>query len=265
MEVNNISNNNISSVNNLQQNRTLEKVAAGLRINKAADDAASLVISENLIIQKSELSRSIENYNEGIAMSNIAQSGLESQKEILMGLRDDALKAMNATVSDEGKEAIRQDMAKQLEQFSMISENTKFADKSLLNVNGELEFAGPDSTIAVNTTDTSTIGTGLEGFLSDMSPENLSKMVDAIDKGLNDLNKTAGEFGAVSNQLESSARNSITAEVNIAKANSSLTEVDFGKEVTDFSKQSIMMQVGYLVSTQANAVQENNIRLLSSS
>ena len=97
---------------------------------------------------------------------------------------------------------------------------------------------------------------------TDFNQGDITGIFDRISVATDELNETQSEFASTENQLESSARNSISEQVNLAKASSAIVDVDFGKEINDFSKANILTQVGYLVSTQANAAQEQNLKLL---
>jgi len=266
MDVNNISNQNINSLGNVQQ-QVLGGVATGQKIDKSSDDVAVLAISENLIMRRSELATSLQSLNEGIAMSEIAQRGLEDQKDILEQVRTKTLEAMNTTTSQEGKYAIKNEIQKQLEQFVTIANNTTFNNQNLLRPNGkdnELVISTANNSFSIGILDTSMIGNTILSATanSNFNNEDLSNILSKIDAGSAHIDNFLNDFSAAENQMKSSAKNTISEQVNLARANSSLTDADFGKEVTDFNKSNVMTQVGYLVASQANAVQEHNVRLL---
>lgn len=259
--------NNLNSVNNTHQN-PLEKIATGLKINQAADDASNLVISEALQGRRSDLAQSLENSNQGIALTRIATDGLESQKDLLVDVRDKLIQANTDTTSAEGKDAIKQEVTKLVDQFKNISETTKFANQSLITQDGTnptIDISTADETISVTTPNTGSIADDLKTLIqnTDFNTGDIGAIIDRVDLATNQLDGSLGDFGSAENQLASNARNSITEQVNLARANSSLTDIDFGKEIGDFSKTNIQAQIGYLVSTQANAAQEQNVRLLA--
>jgi flagellin len=265
MEVNNISSQNLTNLNNVSS-KSLERISTGLAINKASDDASSLVISDALRLQRSELAQSVQNLNEGIAMTRIADSALADQKGLLEDMRTKTLQAMNGTTSQEGKEAIQKDIQKMLDQFNNISQQTNYNGTSLLQPSAEgetsINIATSSDTFALEVGDTSNVSANIQGFLDDFTPESMQNMLAAIDSGIDTVSQYASEFASASTQMESSARNTITEQVNLAKANSTLTDIDFGAEVTDFNKNNLMSQIGYLVASQANTVQEQSYKLL---
>ncbi len=265
MEVNGL-NSNINSVNNAQ-NTSLERLSTGLKINKSSDDASSLAISDALRLQRSGLSQSLENLNTGIALTRVASSGLENQKEILGQIKEKLLQANTDTTSAEDKEAIKQEVIKLSDQFQNISESTKFGDKQLIiqsSSNNTLDISTSEETFSVDIPNTGQISNDLSALINgtDFNTGDIGSIIDNVDSSIDKVSSALSNFASTENQLESSARNSITAEVNLARSNSSLTDVDFGKEITDFSKANILTQIGYLVSTQANAAQEQNVKLL---
>ncbi len=259
---------NLQSINDVQST-SLEKIGTALAINKASDDASGLAIADALGLQKSSVSQSLENMNSGIAMSNIAQSGISSQKELLENIKTETLKAMNGTTSQDGREAIQNQISKYLDQYEAIASSTTYNDTSLLKTTGDssddVSIANGDSNISMEKVDTTSISDSLKSFLGDFATNSSSmqNMLNAVDQGMTKLATYASDFGSASNAMESSARNSISTEVELAKAQSTIMDIDYSKEVSDFSKTNIMSQMGLIMQTQANAIQQRNIDLLS--
>ncbi|MCK5293472.1 MAG: hypothetical protein KAJ49_02385 [Arcobacteraceae bacterium] len=264
----NSSYNNLPSINDLQSN-SLEKIGSALAINSAADNASGLAIADALDVQKNSLSQSIENMTSGIAMGSIAMSGISSQKDILENIRTETLKAMNGTTSQEGKEAISNQIGKLIEQFDNISNSTTYNGTTLLttqeDISDDLTIIGEDSTINMQKADTSTISDDLKSFLGDFSTSRtaMGELLNAVDKGIDELNNYASDFASATNAMESNVRNNITMETNIASARGNIMDVDYSKEVTSFSKSNLLSQIGIIVQSQANATQGRNLALLT--
>ncbi|PKN14187.1 MAG: flagellin, partial [Deltaproteobacteria bacterium HGW-Deltaproteobacteria-24] len=127
-------NNNIQTYlnNDVQLNKTLERVATGLLINKASDNAASLAISENLKTEASGISQSIENVNSALAMTQIGDKAMGEQSNILDSVKKDLLQASTDTTSQEGRDALLQKVQKSLEQLNNIASQTNYNGTSLL-------------------------------------------------------------------------------------------------------------------------------------
>ena len=248
---------------------SLEKLSSALAVNKASDDASGLAIADKLGVQKSSLSQSIENMNSGIAMSSIAQSGLSSQSEILDNIKTETLKAMNGTTSEEGKEAIANQISKYIEQYDQVAQSTNYNGQSLLKTAGDatddLSVVGDSTIIEMSKADTSSISTELKSFMSDFAtnPDSMSGLLDAVDNGIDQIASYASDYGSAMNSFASNARNSMTTEKELASAQSTIMDVDYSKEVSDFSKTNLQSQIGLIMQTQANAVQSRSVNLLS--
>ncbi|MBD3843341.1 MAG: hypothetical protein IE909_15960, partial [Campylobacterales bacterium] len=122
--------------NNIQgfvgvQSSSLERISSALAINKASDDASSLAIAASLGVQQSSLSQSLSNYNSGIAMSNIAQSGIAQQKSILEEIQTETLKSTNGTMSEADKTSISNNINKLLDQYEQIASSTNYNGEKL--------------------------------------------------------------------------------------------------------------------------------------
>ena len=251
------------------QSTSLEKIGSALAINSASDDASGLAIADALGLQKTSLTQTLENMNSGIAMGNIAQSGISSQTEILEKIRTETLKAMNATTSPEGVDAIAEQISKYIDQYEQIVNETTYNGESLLKTAGDtsddLSIVGDESIINMEKADTTSISDQLRTALSTFanSRDDMSNMLDAVDEGSTQLTSFASDFASATNGMESTARFSISTEKEIALAQSTILDIDYSKEVSDFSKTNIMAQIGMVVQSQSNAIQSRNIDLLS--
>jgi flagellin len=251
---------NIQGLAGVQAN-SLEKLASAKAVNKAADDASGLAISDNLGLQKSSLTQSIENMNSGIAMSTIAQGGIREQESILENIKTETLKAMNGTTSQEDREAIAQQISKYIQDYERISESTNYNGQNLLDVNGDISddisIVTDESIIEMSKADTKSISEKLSSFMSDFATnsESMDGLLNAVDEGIDQLAVYQSEYGSAQNQFEAYARNAMASEKEIASARSTILDIDYSKEVTDFSKSNLQTQIGYLMQTQANAIQ----------
>ena len=263
--------NNTNNLNNLNvnQNNLLERISTGLAINKASDDASGLAIADQLGLDSSTLSQSVSNANSGVAMSNIAQDGIASQKELLENIKTETLKAMNGTTSQEGREAIATQINKYIEQYDQIAQSTNYNGQQLLKASGDatddLSIVGDDSIVSIEKADTMSISDQLRSHMSDFAtnPNSMSSILTTVDNGSSTLASFASDFGSASNSLESMARNYMSAQTNTESAKSTILDFDFASGIADFNKTNIQTQVGYLAQSQANAVQSRVVSLLS--
>jgi flagellin len=207
--------------------------------------------------------------NSGIAMSSIAQGGISSQKDILENIKTETLKAMNGTTSEEGKAAIADQISKYIEQYDKIAESTKYNGQELLKTKGDstddLSIATDSSIIEMSKADTASISDRLKSFMADFAtnPDSMNDIIATVDNGIDQLASYASDFGSAMNSFASNARNSMTTEKEVATAQSTIMDIDYAKEVSNFSKTNLQSQIGLIMQTQANAVQSRNINLLS--
>lgn len=261
--------NNINDVNS-SRNSALQRVATGLLINQASDNAAGLAIADQLRTEGSVLSQTIDNANSGIAMANIAQGGMREQQNILSEINTLTLQANNGTTSLEGRQAIEQQINSYLEQYENIAEQTNYNGTQLLKSSGDpalddLSISGEEEIVNMEVADTTNISDTLKTFMADFSTNENSRnsLLDELSKGMSELSSMESEFGSASNALQSSVRNYMTAETNMRNAESVIRDLDFANGIANFNKTNLQSQAGYFAQSQANAVQSRVIGLLS--
>ena len=263
--------------NDVQLNKTLERVATGLMINRAADNASALAISENLKVQASGLSQSIENVNSALAMTQIGDKAMSEQSNILDTVKKDLLQASTATTSQEGRDALLQKVQKSLEQLNNIASQTNYNGTNLLQAKADdasatqsQEFQagnGSSDTIETTSVQSNTQGLGLEGLLkqdpSSFTASSARSYLETVDKAINTLNSYRADFGSTANQLQSSNRNLATQYTSTMEARSIITDIDYAKETSNFSKQNVLAQIGAMgLAQSANITQQTVLRLL---
>jgi flagellin len=263
--------------NDVQLNKTLERVATGLMINRAADNASALAISENLKVQASGLSQSIENVNSALAMTQIGDKAMSEQSNILDTVKKDLLQASTATTSQEGRDALLQKVQKSLEQLNNIASQTNYNGTNLLQAKADdasatqsQEFQagnGSSDTIETTSVQANTQGLGLEGLLkqdpSSFTASSARSYLETVDKAINTLNGYRADFGSTANQLQSSNRNLATQYTSTMEARSIITDIDYAKETSNFSKQNVLAQIGAMgLAQSANITQQTVLRLL---
>ena len=259
---------NAYDISGIQQN-SLEKIGSALAINKASDDASGMAIGSALGVEKSSLSQVVENMNSGIALSNIAQSGLANQKDLLENIKTETLKAMNGTMSESDRDMIGQQINKYIEQFENIANSTTYNGNTLLKTDGtssdDISIVDMESTIDMEKSDTLSISDTLKSLMTDFStnPNSRTTLLDTLDQSINQITTFQSDFGSAANALESSARNSISMETKMASAQSTIMDIDYSKEVSSFSKNNLLSQIGLVMQSQANAIQGRNISLLT--
>jgi flagellin len=273
MEAATNTNNNLSS--------SLEKLSSGLRINKASDDASGLAIADKLRTQASSIGQSISNGNSAVALVQIADKAMAEQSNILDIVKQKLIQAATATTSEEGRTAIMKDMDKLLDQLNNIASQTNYNGIALLQASAQSTNSAAALTFQMGETSNDTIAS-TAGVMSNTSGLTLTSLKGAvnnssgavftaasarnymakIDTALNQMNSWRSDFGSTQNQLESALRNMATQQTNIKAAESVIRDVDYASESATFNKQNIIAQAGTYAISQANAVQQNVLRLL---
>ncbi|WP_173424154.1 flagellin [Poseidonibacter lekithochrous] len=256
--------------------KSLERLSSGLRINSAADDPSGLAIADKLRTQASSINQSIQNANSAIGLTQIADKAMAEQSNIIDIIKSKLIQARTATTSDEGREAIRKDIVKYLEQLDNIAEQTNYNGRTLLqkdrgdNTSSDsLQFQVGESssdTIDMNGVQSNTTGLnlnalktlGVGGLTANVAATNMS----VVDDALSQLNTFRSEFGSTQNQLESSIRYMVTMETNLKASESAIRDVDYAKETMELNRLKIIMQAGMYAIAQANKMQEQMIKYL---
>ena len=281
---------------------SLEKLSTGLRVNKAADDASGLAIADKLRTQATSINQGISNGNSAVALLQITDKSMAEQSTILDTIKSKLIQANTDTTSVAGRTAIAKDITKLLQQLNNIGEQTNYNGTNLLqkarttanaSTEGNLTAArtalgGLSFQIGEGTQDiikTKTINSNVAGLkLSALAKAVRSggKMSagatagttgvftrtmaqsgqQAIDKAITTLNGYRGDIGSTQNQIESAIRNLSTQATNIKNAESVIRDVDYAQESANFNKLNIISQAGSYAISQANAVQQNVLKLL---
>ncbi len=255
---------------------SLEKLSTGLKINKASDDASGLAIADKLRTQVTSLNQGISNGNSAIALLQIADKSMAEQSKILDTVKAKLIQANTATTSSDGRESIRKDITKLLEQLDNIAQQTNYNSTYLLQANATTNT----SSIALNfqvgekSTDIISMGavqantTGLALTSINALPANgltsalASSEQTTVDAAITTLNGYRGDIGSTQNQVESAVRNLMTQATNIKNAESVIRDVDYAEESANFNKLNIISQAGSYAISQSNAVSQNVLRLL---
>mgnify|MGYP005984831323 CR=1 FL=1 len=268
---------NISNDIYLNANQALNRIATGIEVNQASDDAASLSILDNLKTQSNGYSQAIENTNSAIAATQIADGAVNAQSEILDGVKEKLLQASTDTTSSEGREAILKDIQGQLKALDDIASQTNYNGQNLLQASSDDTSASSDLQYQSgidggDLIEQSGIQSNTEGLgLTDLANQDVGSFTSAdarafledIDNALNTINDYRGEIGSTSNQLQSSNSTLLTQEASTLQA-ASVFNTDYAAESANFSKQNILSQIGAFAQAQGTNINQDTVtRLLS--
>ena len=255
---------------------SLEKLSTGLRINKASDDASGLAIADKLRTQATSINQGIANGNSAVALLQIADKSMAEQSNILDTVKAKLIQANTNTTSADGRESIRKDINKLLTQLDNIAAQTNYNGTYLLQASASTTTASAGLVFQVGEKAADTISNGaitantsglgldaLKGLAASSLTSALANSNQAlVDTAITTLNGFRGDVGSTQNQVESAVRNLMTQATNVKAAESIIRDVDYAQESANFNKQNIVSQAGSYAISQANAVQQNVLRLL---
>ena len=263
--------------------KSLEKLSSGLRINRAADDAAGLAISEGLRAQIGGTKQAIRNAQDGISVAQTAEGALTETTSILQRMRDLAVQSANGgSVDDNAKAASQKEFAQLQTELDRIAKTTKFGSQALLDTTYKGDFqVGANNTAddritidlsaatitANGVADGSGIkaldSTGLGVVADDISTQaGAQTAMDNIDKALKGVSNVRADLGAVQNRFEHTINNLSVASENLSAAESRIRDTDMAQEMTSFTRSQILQQAGVSMLAQANQMPQSVLKLL---
>ncbi|RAZ32521.1 flagellin [Microbacterium sp. SMR1] len=264
---------NLSNTQN-DVSKSLEKLSSGLRINRAADDAAGLAISEGLKSQVNGLNVAARNAQDGISVIQTAEGALTEVHSILQRMRDLAVQGGNGSNNDNSRAAITKEAGELSLELRRIAESTNFNGINLLK-GGDLTFqvgaGGTDNdAITINLANVSTAvgtlasadGTAVgEGFVI-TDNEAARGTVDDIDAAINAISTARSSLGASQNRFESAINSLNVSAENLSAANSRIRDTDMAAEMVKYTAANILSQAGTAMLAQANQANQGVLQLL---
>ncbi|MGP4930390.1 flagellin domain-containing protein [Pseudoalteromonas nigrifaciens] len=271
-------NTNVSSLNaqrNLARSgeglaTSMERLASGMRINSAKDDAAGLQISNRLTSQINGLGVAQRNANDGISMAQTAEGAMGESTNILQRMRELALQSANGSNSAVDQDALQTEVAALQLELTRIAETTSFGDQKLLDATGgagndgtfvfqvgansgetiSMSIAAMDSTtLAVNGVD---IGDG----------GNTTAALTSIDAAIATIDAQRADLGAVQNRFGHTISNLANIQENVSASRSRIQDTDFATETAEMTKNQILQQAGTSILSQANQLPQAALSLL---
>lgn len=279
--VNNISamnTNRVLSATDNAMGKTLEKLSSGLRINRAADDAAGLAISEKMRAQIRGMKQAIRNAQDGISFIQTAEGALNETHAILNRMRELAVQASNGIYTESDKQKLQEEFTQLYDEIDRIAETTEFNTKKLLSGyyansgSGVVFQIGPNANQFISGTISSMTasGLGLSGALrthktgigSGSTYSGIQHVLTLIDEAINKVSAERSKLGAIQNRLEHTIANlSVTVE-NLAASESRIRDADMAQEMTEFTKHQILIQSATAMLAQANMKPQAVLQLL---
>jgi flagellin len=272
---------NLNNTNNATA-KSLEKLSSGLRINRAADDAAGLAISEKMRSQIRGLDMAERNSLDAISLIQTAEGALASTHDILQRMRELSVQAANGTLEDKDRTSVQDEINALVTEIERIADTTQFNKKVLLG--GD---TGTDSTmnfqigankdemlsLTIKPMDATALGLGtavtgassgtnVTNIMSVSSQSDASLAISRVDTAIAKISEQRSKLGAVQNRLEHTVTNLQMANENLTAAESRIRDLDMAKEMTQFTKNNILNQAGQAMLAQANQLPQGVLQLL---
>jgi len=274
--------------------KSLEKLSSGFRINRASDDAAGLVNSENLRSQVGGLKVASRNAQDGVSVAQTAEGALNETTSILQRMRDLAVqKSSTGGNSSAANDAMDQEFSALNDEISRIGSSTDFNGNKLLNgsytaAKGTFQVganAGTTDQVSLDlsatklTTNLSSVGTQISGGTAGLGDSLVSfvaavsggvaahyvmasNAISAVDTAITAVSTARGGLGAFQNRLEHTIANLGVATENLSASESRIRDTDMAQEMTSFSKNQILSQAGTAMLAQANQSSQGVLSLL---
>jgi len=273
-----IINHNISAMNTHRQMgvntgnlaKNVEKLSSGYRINRAADDAAGLSISERMRGQIRGMEQASRNAQDGISLVQVAEGALQTVNNMLVRVKELATQSANGTYDDTNDRArLQEELDELAKEVTNIKDNTKFNGIKLLDgsaTGGNITLQiGQESTqtLALDVTkfDLTAVDTAVKAYKINTQADATTTLAD-VENQINAVSSARSYLGANQNRLENTINNlNITSE-NLTAAESRIRDVDMAKEQMAFTKNNILTQASQAMLAQANQLPQGVLQLL---
>ena len=245
------------------QSKSTEKLSSGYKINRAADDAAGLAISEKMRRQIRGLTQASSNAQDGISMVQTAEGALNEVHDMLQRMNELAVKAANGTLTSEDKTYIQAEVTQLIEEIDRTSNDTTFNKMNLLDgsVSKVALQVGSEAgnTIELKLEKMSASGLQISGV--DVS-DDASGAISSIEAAITTVSGFRSNLGAIQNRLEHTINNLNNVVENTTSAESAIRDTDMATEMVRYSNNNILAQAGQAMLAQANQSNQGVMSLL---
>jgi flagellin len=274
-----ITQNSLANANS-QMGKSLEKLSTGLRINRAADDAAGLSVSEQLRTQIRGLGRAKANAQDGGALLQVAEGAANEMSGILQRMRELSVQAANDTLTSTDRGYLDQEFSALSAEVDRIANSSQYNGQTLID-GGSSSFGASGSSSSVlhiganaTTADSVTISmtaltsgslsisTGGTGAVGVSTQSAATTAITTLDTAIASVNSMRSDIGAYVNRLEHAMTNISNQEFNSQDAESRIRDVDFASESTEFTRTQILTQSSVSMLSQANAAPQSALALI---
>ena len=247
------------SINDTNSSKSMEKLSSGYRINRAADDAAGLSISEKMRAQIRGLNQATRNAQDGISYIQTAEGALNEVSDMLVRLKELAVQGSNGTYDSADTGNIGLEVSQLTDEITNILTNTKF--------NGNAVFSAGTGVVSIAIDDQATIFTvGATLTSATLAGVSLTSTtltsITLVDTAIKNVNTTRATLGSHQNRLEHIVNNLGTTSENLSASESRIRDVDMAQEMMEYTKDSILSQAATAMLAQANQAPQGVLQLL---
>ena len=249
--------------NNTLQGKSSEKLSSGYRINRAADDAAGLSISEKMRAQIKGLNQAQSNVQDGVSLVQTAEGAMTEVSDMLTRMKELAVKSGNSTYNSTDLTAIQSEWDALVSAIDDVATKTRFNGVQILN--GTQSFTiqhGEASGDNINVAAVDIQATQLAINGKTINTANAGTNINTVDAAIEKVNKARSDLGAKQNQFEHVVNNLAATSENLQAAESRIRDVDMAKEMMTYTKFNILQQAATSMLAQANQAPQGVLQLL---
>jgi len=245
------------------QAKSTEKLSSGYKVNRAADDAAGLAISEKMRRQVRGLTQATANAQDGISMVQTAEGALNEVHDMLQRINELAVKGENGTLTASDRTYINSEVKQLMSEIDRVASTTTFNERNLLTGSGSASLqvgAEANQRIQLNISSMKCSAIGLSGSVT--SATTAGSLNTSVKAAIAAVNQQRSDLGAVQNRLEHTINNLNNVVENTTSAESAIRDTDMATEMVRFSNNNILAQAGQSMLAQANQSNQGVLSLL---
>ncbi|WP_029331407.1 flagellin [Exiguobacterium oxidotolerans] len=281
------------SANQTNVKTTMDKLSSGQKINRGADDAAGLAISEKMRNRLKALDKAEQNVLDGISMVQTLEGGMSETHNLLQRMRELAVQAGNGTLASEDRTAIQEEINQLTNEVSRIATTTQFNGKDLLTGNFSTEDnaifiqtnAGANEGISLTIDDVRAQSIGIssttqpnadvrkldvpsvagtpEYALSVMTEQDANDAISRYTQAIDTISAQRSKLGAIQNRFEAMSSVLSVSKENLTASESRIRDTDMAREMMEYAKYNILNQSGMAMIAQANSLPQGVLQLLN--
>ncbi len=268
-------------IQDLNQQKSMEKLSSGMRINRAGDDASGLAVSEKMRAQIRGLNQASENASNAISFIQTTEGYLQETTDIVQRIRELAVQSSNGIYTEEDRMQIQVEVSSLIAEVDRVASAAQFNGMNMLTgrfarptgentVTASMWFhigANMDQRTQVYIGTMSAMALGLrnvgdESIMTLASPDEANRAIGTLDEALKKINKQRADLGAYQNRLEMTVKGLDIGAENLQASESRIRDTDMANEMVEFTKDQVLSQAGTAMLAQANQSSQNVLSLL---